>query len=316
MKEEYSTRVTPAPPAPPRPEARPTTRADLALFFAIAFGGSWGLAGAAYAAGVRLGPVSSIAIGVPYMFFPALAAVVVELRRGARLEDSLDLRFSVNAWWAVGWLGPVVLAFVALGVGLLLPGVSLITDATAMLERFASRLSPEQLAEAKTRLQGLSLWPMVGAQVMQALVAGATINAIAAFGEELGWRGFLQRELSGLGFWKSSCLIGLLWGPWHWALIIQGYNYPEHPVPGLFLMTAMTVLLSPLFAAVRLRGKSVLAAALAHGSFNAIAGLPIELSRGGSDLVVGLTGAAGLGALLAANVALFLALRAPAPPKP
>ncbi len=294
----------------PAPPPRPTTRADLALFLLIAFGGSFGLAGLAYAAGVRLGPVTSVAIGVPYMFFPALGAVVVELRRGARLKESLDLRFSPNPWWVAGWLGPLAIAAVALLIGLAFPGVSLIQDTGDLLARFADKLPAEELAKAKERMASISLPTLVGAQLMQGFVAGATINAIAAFGEELGWRGFLQRELAPLGFWRSSWLIGALWGPWHAALVLQGYNYPQHPLAGVAMMTAMTVLLAPLLGAVRVRGKSVLAAALAHGSFNAFAGFPVELSKGGDDLTVGVTGLAGLLALALANLALFFALRA------
>ena len=44
-----------------------------------------------------------------------------------------------------------------------------------------------------------------------ALIAGPTINAIAGFGEELGWRGFLQKEFSYMGFWKSSAVIGVIY---------------------------------------------------------------------------------------------------------
>jgi len=48
--------------------------------------------------------------------------------------------------------------------------------------------------------------------LLQGLIAGITINAIAGFGEELGWRGLLQREFSYMGFWKSSAIIGIVWG--------------------------------------------------------------------------------------------------------
>ncbi len=43
--------------------------------------------------------------------------------------------------------------------------------------------------------------------VIQGLVGGVTINAIAGFGEELGWRGLLSKELHPAGFWRSSLLI-------------------------------------------------------------------------------------------------------------
>ena len=116
------------------------------------------------------------------------------------------------------------------------------------------------------------------------LVAGVSINAVAGFGEELGWRGFLQKELAFLGFWRSSLLIGVVWGLWHAPLILQGHNYPQHRIAGVFMMTILCVLLAPIFGYVRIKAHSVIAAAIIHGTFNATYGLAITLVRGGSDL--------------------------------
>jgi membrane protease YdiL (CAAX protease family) len=279
------------------------------LFLLIAFGGSWGLAGVAYAAGVRLTPFTAVLIGVPYMFFPALAAWVVERRRGARVRQSLDIRFRPNWWWLAAWWGPLMLAFTTLGIGLLLPGVSFTHDPADLLTRYAGVIPPEKIEAARASLANVPFSVFLGSSVLQALVAGITVNAVGAFGEELGWRGYLQREFSPFGFWKGSVLVGLFWGPWHAALILQGYNYPQHPVVGVVVMTVMTMLLSPLIAAVRIHGRSVVAASVAHGSFNAAAGFPLLLSKGGDDLLVGATGLAGLIALALANGVLFLVLR-------
>lgn len=129
--------------------------------------------------------------------------------------------------------------------------------------------------------------------------------ALAAFGEELGWRGFLLKELGYLGFWKSSAIIGLIWGIWHAPLIIQGHNYPQHPIQGVFMMTIFCLLLSPIICFVRLKSKSVIAAAIFHGSLNSTSGLAIMLIKGGSDLTIGITGTAGFIILLIANLFLF-----------
>ena len=139
-------------------------------------------------------------------------------------------------------------------------------------------------------------------------MAGPTINAVAAFGEELGWRGLLLKELKTIGFWRSSLVIGFLWGLWHLPVIVNGYNYPGHPVAGPIMMTLVTILLSPLIGYVRLRAESVFAAAVFHGTFNAAATLVLFLS-GGNVLLVGMTGLAGMLTLLLANAALWLHLR-------
>jgi membrane protease YdiL (CAAX protease family) len=125
------------------------------------------------------------------------------------------------------------------------------------------------------------------------------------FGEELGWRGLLLRELEPLGFWRSSALIGLVWGFWHAPLILHGHNYPVHPWAGVFLMTGMTVLLSPLMGYLTIRANSVIAPSIFHGTFNATAGLAIVVIRGGTDVTTGVTGMAGLIFLAVMNIGLF-----------
>ena len=139
-------------------------------------------------------------------------------------------------------------------------------------------------------------------------MAGPTINAVAGLGEELGWRGLLLHELSPLGFWRSSFVIGFFWGLWHLPVIVNGYNYPGHLVAGPVMMTLGTILLSPLMGYVRLRAESVFAAAVFHGSLNAAATLVLFL-KGGSVLVTGVTGVIGMVTLLLANGALWLHLR-------
>lgn len=288
----------------PGTSARPPNGSDLAIFLSIAFGGSWGLAALCYAAGFHLGGWHTVAIGVPYMFFPAIGALVAERRRGARVLASLDVRLRPNLWWAVGVVGAFLVSWLGLALSLAMPETHLIHNLVELIPDSA-KLAPAKLAQAKERLQHFPVWVFLPLTSLQALVAGVTINAVAAFGEELGWRGYLHRACSRFGFWKGSWLVGLVWGPWHFALIVQGYNYPEHPHAGLAMMTLLTVLLAPLIAAVRVRGHSVIAAAVTHGTFNASAGFASAFVLGDSDLTKGMTGVAGLTALALMNLALL-----------
>jgi uncharacterized protein len=90
---------------------------------------------------------------------------------------------------------------------------------------------------------------------------------------------------------------------------MMSVNYPQHPWAGVLMMTAFTLLLSPLMAYITMRANSVIAAAIFHGTLNATAGLPLMVVRGGSDLTVGVTGLAGLLALLLVNLGLFFVVR-------
>ena len=71
-------------------------------------------------------------------------------------------------------------------------------------------------------------------------------------------------------------------------------------------MIVFCLLISPLFSYIRLKSKSVVAAAIFHGSLNGTAGLAIMMVKGGNDLVIGVTGATGFVVLFIANLCIFL----------
>ena len=99
------------------------------------------------------------------------------------------------------------------------------------------------------------------------------VVAVAAFGEELGWRGFLQPALRPLGTLAALLLTGVVWGLWHAPLILLGYNYGRTDVSGLALMVGFTVLVGVLLGWLRMRSESVWTCSIAHGSINASAGI-------------------------------------------
>lgn len=198
-----------------------------------------------------------------------------------------------------------MIALASLGVSVLFPGVSFSWGMEDLYAKIGNNLSPEQIAVMKQQAAALPLHPFF-LSLIQALIAGITINAFFGFGEELGWRGLLQQETARLGFWRSAFLIGLVWGVWHAPIIIQGYNYPQFPVAGLLLMTVWTMLLAPIFSYVRLRAGSVIAAAIIHGSLNASVGLSFMLIKGGNDLLTGEMGLAGFIVLALVNLFIFL----------
>jgi membrane protease YdiL (CAAX protease family) len=123
----------------------------------------------------------------------------------------------------------------------------------------------------------------------------------------LGWRGFLLQELRPLGFARASLFIGFIWGLWHAPLILQGHNYPQHPVTGVFMMILFCMLYTPLLNYITIKANSVIAAAIMHGSINGLAGVAIIMLQGGNDLTVGITGAAGLIVLGICNIVLYRA---------
>lgn len=282
----------------------------VALFLGITFSVDWSIAGLFVLFGGGMSTLFAarwfLAVAVVYMFVPMAAALFVQGRIYRQpIAQPLGISFRPNRWWLLAWLLFVPVAFATFGVSLLFPAVHYSPDMAGMFARYADLLTPQQLAEMRAQVSQIPL-ALIWLMLVQSLFAGATINATAGLGEELGWRGLLLRKLAPLGFWRSSLLIGLIWGIWHAPLILLGHNYPQHPRLGVLMMTAWTLLLSPMFSYIRLRAKSVIAAAMMHGTLNATYGLAIVYVAGGSDLVVGVTGAAGFAVLAVTNLCLVV----------
>jgi membrane protease YdiL (CAAX protease family) len=100
--------------------------------------------------------------------------------------------------------------------------------------------------------------------VVQMLVTGPFLGLLITFGEEYGWRGYLQPALSGLGRVRGVALVGLIWGAWHWPVIWMGYNYPGHPYLGSLMMVLFSSGLAFILGYAVLKAKGVWIAAFLH----------------------------------------------------
>jgi membrane protease YdiL (CAAX protease family) len=114
---------------------------------------------------------------------------------------------------------------------------------------------------------------------------GAAIATIPAFGEELGWRGYLFPRLLRLGPVSAIVISGVVWGAWHAPLLLLGYNYPgATPLQSVAAMCAMCTVTGALLGWVRLRSASVWPAAVGHGTINAAAGFVIVFRQAGAPV--------------------------------
>ncbi|MFO8116141.1 MAG: type II CAAX endopeptidase family protein [Halorubrum sp.] len=279
-------------------------KGKIAAFVALAFGISWTAAAALYLVGVEYNTIAStVLVVIFFMWAPGVAAVVVQLRTGEPVRAGIGLVRGRLRWSVVAWLAPVALLAATLGIGVALPGISITTDYGAFLAE--QGFSEEQIERSLALLEGLPVPPIV-LFVGQGLVAGVTINAVAALGEELGWRGLLLTELSTLGFWRLSGVTGAVWGVWHAPIILQGHNFPEAPIAGVATMTVWTVAASPVFTYLTVRARSVLAATFFHGSFNAVGSLSLVYLTGAGNLLTAAVGVAGIGAAVVAVVTCVL----------
>ena len=276
------------------------------LFILLTFFIDWALVYLFITMGGKVDSVGIMLLGAAYMFVPMIVTIIIQkaiLKQP--LAQPMGVSFKVNRWFFVAWFLPVIIAFAVMGVSLLIPGVTFTPDMSGFMDSLASALSPEQMEQAREQLASMPVHP-VWLVVVLALISGTTTNAILGFGEELGWRGFLLKEMGFMGFWKSSALIGFIWGIWHAPLVLLGLNYPQNPQLGVVLMTAWTILIAPLFSYIRIKSRSVIAASIFHGTINAVPGLAVILISGGNDLTVGLTGLAGFIVFALANILLWI----------
>jgi hypothetical protein len=261
------------------------------LFFT--FGGKWVVPGSIY-------------VTTAYMFIPMIMAIVVQgFIYKEPLKESLGLSFKCNLWFFVAWFLPPLIALSSFGISLLFPGVEYSPGMEGMFEKLKPTVSPERLEEIRKQTANLSTHP-IWLGLMQGMASGVTINMISALGQELGWRGLLQREMGHLGFWKSSAFIGIVWGLWHIPIILQRQNSTLHPLHGILMMTVFTVLLSPIISYLRIKANSVLAASVIHGTVNATIGLSVMFIKGGNEFTAGVTGIAGFITLIIFNIGVLL----------
>ena len=282
---------------------------SLTIYIAVAFGFSWLLGAVMFMLGPHAHAAVRTSLLVLYMWGPALGAVAAQRAAGEPLFTPLGVRLAANRWWIVAWLLPFALQPLTCGFSLLIPGVTFSADMGGYLDHLAAALPPDRIADVREKMNAVPPLFFGAVMIAQALVAGITVNALAAFGEELGWRGFLFRHFAHWGFWRRSAIVGLVWGVWHAPVVLQGQNYRQHPVVGVFGMTAFCMLAAPLLDLARLRGRSVWASSILHGSINATAGFAVMLVRGGDDLTIGMTGLGGMVALALVSGALCLADR-------
>jgi membrane protease YdiL (CAAX protease family) len=96
------------------------------------------------------------------------------------------------------------------------------------------------------------------------LLFGSVISFAGGFGEDYGWRGYLQSELFKLGRVRGVLLLGVIWGVWHWPIVLMGHTYPGHPLIGILLYLFNCICLSIVLGYAVLRSGSVLLAAFLH----------------------------------------------------
>jgi membrane protease YdiL (CAAX protease family) len=104
------------------------------------------------------------------------------------------------------------------------------------------------------------------------------------WGEEFGWRGYLQIRLFADRPTLAAVLTGLIWSVWHLPVNLIGYNDIGNLGFGMVLFTIGTMMTSVIFGWFQERTGSNWAASLAHAANNGLGGtLAMLLFQGGEN---------------------------------
>ncbi len=228
------------------------------------------------------------------MMTPAIAALVTNrLVRGGRLRDTAGLRMGAPGWWRYwifGWLAIPLFCLAAPFVAALFGLYTLdLVEFSGVRERLIA-------AGGGIALEQFSVRALITFQLGSVLIA-PLLNAPLAFGEELGWRGYLLPRLMRFGQIRALVISGVIWGVWHAPIILLGYNYPNAPVQGVLQMILFCILIGIILGWTRISTGSIWPAVIGHGALNGAAGIIGLFHRAGTHpdpTLVGITGITGL----------------------
>jgi membrane protease YdiL (CAAX protease family) len=149
-------------------------------------------------------------------------------------------------------------------------GILVFTGLQTLLSWLFKMGTPVDLSPLYAQAAASGMTPPIFMVVLaaQTIILGPFLGLLVTFGEEYGWRGYLQSTLTGLGRVRGVTLVGLIWGVWHWPVIWMGYNYPGHPYLGSLLMVLFSIGLAFILGYAVLKAKGVWIAAFLHALVN------------------------------------------------
>lgn len=221
----------------------------VAVYLVLAFGLAWTLWEIPLRLGVPLRSGLFQVVALVGAFAPAMAAIIVRkwVTREGFADAGLDPAPRRWPYYLLALLIPLAAAFAvavaapALGIG-----------------------EPDfSMRSAATVPGGGSLAPTI-----LLLSAYSIVLTPVQWGEEFGWRGYLQLRLFARQPLLAAVATGIIWGVWHYPLLLRGTELPGHPGLILVLFPLGTVFYSVVLGWLRLRSGSVWTASLAHSAIN------------------------------------------------
>jgi hypothetical protein len=232
---------------------REQARRGLAIYFSVVVAVSAALEWWMISHGGLRGPSGWLVL--PLMYTPALGSIVARIAGREGIRDisfrwggATGTRAAISAW-----LLPVAVGLAAYGVAW----------ATGLVE-FAAPERGEFRNIANPAVRFLAMIPL-------ALTIGTVKSCFSAFGEELGWRGYMVPRLVEAGVRSPDVVSGLVWCTWHVPLILWGgYAVGKYPALSVLLFVASIMPVALLYFRWRMASGSIWPVVIAHGAWNVV----------------------------------------------
>ena len=254
------------------------------LYFLLAFGMAWLLQVYASLLLLRDGNAAAYQLLLAVSMFCPLVSVLLVQKFWLHQPTGISWRPRLKGngrYLLAAWFGPAV--FTVLAAVLYFAVFPHRLDLSGSW--LATAYGGEMDAQTLRRELGVSNLSYMLETGLFAVTLAPVINMFAALGEEAGWRGYMMPHLKAqLGLLNGRLLGGVIWGVWHWPLMLlvgyeYGTNYLGAPVLGLFVWCIVCFALNTLLDWLYEKTGCIWVPSIAHGAFNAVAALFVVLTN-------------------------------------
>ena len=189
------------------------------------------------------------------MWSPGISAIITKLICDHNLRN-LGWGWGKTRYQTLSYFLPAVLSLLVYGI-VWITGIGDLS--ISQFEKIGNKkfFSPDS---------GVTFIPIL----LMSMSLGFLKSFTTAFGEEIGWRGFLVKEFSNVtSYTNASWIIGLVWALWHVpGILFVGYNAGTSPYAAIPCFIVMIVSATFIMNWIRLRSGSLWTGAIFHANHN------------------------------------------------
>lgn len=207
------------------------------------------------------------------MFMPFLATLIAKIPlKGMGWIPKLKGNIG---WILLAWFGPMLLTILGAVIFYIIFPNRLDWSGSYM----AIQMGEEAMAELQAA--GITIPLLTIITIVQACSYAPLVNGLFGLGEEVGWRGVMYPMLKDkFGRVKGMILGGIIWGAWHWPImILAGYEYGLEywgaPFLGMAMFCLYATVAGIILDVLYEKTKCIWVPSVGHGAMNATAGVPI-----------------------------------------